>query len=81
MAGNIQATINGIDKIIADLCLTAYKRVNSSAVRANPNRRNKPYSVPKDAIDLIALKKDLMAGAKTEAEAKSIMMRIRKDNQ
>ena len=81
MKNNIQATIHGIDKIIADLCLTAYKRVNSSAVRSSPGRRNKPYTVPQDAIDLIALKKDLMAGAKTEAEAKTTMMFIRKNNQ
>ena len=81
MTDNIQATIHGIDKIIADLCLTAYKRVNSSTEHNTPNKRHKPYSVPQDAIDLIALKKDLAAGAKTEAEAKTTMMFIRKNNQ
>lgn len=80
MSDNITATIHGIDKIIADLCLTAYKRVNGGPVHA-ANRRHNPYSVPGDAVELMQLKEDLKTGAKTEEEAKSIMMTIRKNNQ
>jgi len=80
MKDNIQSTIHGIDKIIADLCLTAFKKANPR-ISNSPNRRNKPYNMPPDVIELIQVKKDLSAGTKTEAEAKSIMMRIRKNNQ
>jgi hypothetical protein len=79
MNDQIKRTITGMDKLIAALCLEAFKRMNPTGKRNRAGHFN-PYSIPSDAQDLVDMKRGVYDETISEEQAKAAMLKIRLNN-
>ena len=63
---------NAIDKIISELALQDYKRVNANK---KPMAKNKPYSLGRETIEALEIKKQYSNDGITEEEYKAYCLK------